>query len=221
MARRASRWLTVVASAIGGRDGASCPWRSRVRAARAAPRGVGAAAARSRRGSRDPGSRRPGPTRARRRPPPAARPPRTARRRRRAPPRRRCAEPSPTFTPHAPPLPPPTPEQLAAYEAMRQEADAYAGRRDDYKDTITTIITLHYEEKKKAILGGLDREIGIEKDELKKARETAIKRLEDFVAKYSGVQRAARGDARRDVPPRGALRGARAQRRRSERRPRA
>jgi tetratricopeptide (TPR) repeat protein len=97
------------------------------------------------------------------------------------------AVPSPVFKPHAPPLPPPTPEQVAAYEAMRQEADAYAKGARDYKDTITTIITLHYEEKKKSILGGLDREIGIEKDELRKAREIAIKRLEDFVAKYSGI----------------------------------
>jgi len=93
----------------------------------------------------------------------------------------------PTFRPHAPPLPPPSPQQAAAFEAMRQESDAYEKGARDYKDTITGIITLHYEEKKRAILGGLDREIGIEKDELKKARETAIKRLEDFVAKYSGV----------------------------------
>ncbi|HEX3344846.1 MAG TPA: hypothetical protein VHS09_09755, partial [Polyangiaceae bacterium] len=70
---------------------------------------------------------------------------------------------------------------------MRQESEAYAKGARDYKDTITTIITLHYEEKKRSILGGLDREIGIEKDELKKAREVAIKRLEEFVAKYSGV----------------------------------
>ena len=69
---------------------------------------------------------------------------------------------------------------------MRQAAETYQRGATDYKDAITTIVTLHYEEKKKAILGGLDREIGIEKDELKKARETAIKRLEDFVARYSG-----------------------------------
>jgi tetratricopeptide (TPR) repeat protein len=93
----------------------------------------------------------------------------------------------PAFAPHAPPLPPPTAEQLAAYEAMRQESEAYAKGARDYKDTITAVITLHYEEKKRSILGGLDREIGIEKDELKKAREIAIRRLEEFVAKYSGV----------------------------------
>jgi tetratricopeptide (TPR) repeat protein len=95
--------------------------------------------------------------------------------------------PVPTFRPRSPPLPPPTPEQVEAFRAMRQEAEAYEHGALDYKDTITTIITLHYEEKKKAILGGLDREVGIEKVELKKARETAIKRLEDFVAKYSGA----------------------------------
>jgi len=95
--------------------------------------------------------------------------------------------PVPTFAPHAPLLPPPTPEQLAAYDAMRLEAEAYAKGARDYKDTITTIVTLHYEEKKRSILGGLDREVGIEKEELRKAREVAIKRLEEFVAKYSGT----------------------------------
>ncbi len=93
----------------------------------------------------------------------------------------------PTFRPHAAPLSAPSPEQVAAYEAMRQESEAYEKGARDYKDAITSIITLHYEEKKRAILGGLDREIGIEKDELKKARETAIKRLEEFVGKYSGA----------------------------------
>jgi tetratricopeptide (TPR) repeat protein len=96
-------------------------------------------------------------------------------------------EPIPTYRPHAPPLPPPTPEQAAAFEAMRQSAETYQRGATDYKDAITAIVTLHYEEKKKAILGGLDREIGIEKDELKKAREIAIKRLEDFVARYSAA----------------------------------
>ncbi|MGD0679720.1 MAG: hypothetical protein ABSC94_30410, partial [Polyangiaceae bacterium] len=92
----------------------------------------------------------------------------------------------PIYRPHAPPLPPPTPAQLSAYAAMREESEAYQRGARDYKDTITTIVTLHYEEKKKSILGSLDREVGIEKDELKKARDVAIGRLQDFVAKYSG-----------------------------------
>jgi hypothetical protein len=96
------------------------------------------------------------------------------------------AAPVPTYRPHAPPLPAPTPQQTAALDAMRQEAEAYERGARDYKDTITTLVTLHYEEKKKAILGGLDHEIGIEKDELRKARENAIRQLEVFVDRYSG-----------------------------------
>ena len=86
----------------------------------------------------------------------------------------------------SPPPPPPTQQQLAAYEALRAETDAFAAGAKDYRDTVTTIITLHYQAKKKEILSGLDSEIGIEKAELKKARETAIKRLEEFIATYSG-----------------------------------
>ncbi|MGH7271696.1 MAG: hypothetical protein ACREJ3_14795, partial [Polyangiaceae bacterium] len=92
----------------------------------------------------------------------------------------------PTYRHRAPPLPPPTAAQIAAYNAMRQEADTFQQGAGDYKNAITTIVTLHYEEEKKSILGGLDREIGIEKGELKTARDGAIKRLEDFVAKYDG-----------------------------------
>jgi tetratricopeptide (TPR) repeat protein len=93
---------------------------------------------------------------------------------------------SPALTMHrvAPPPPPPTPEQIAALNRLQEEADAYAKGAKDYRDTVTTIIKLHYEEKKKTILSGLDKEIAIEKAELYKAREIAIKRLEEFIAKY-------------------------------------
>ena len=86
----------------------------------------------------------------------------------------------------SPPPPPPTPAQVAALEAAQKEADAYGAGAKDYRDTITTIIKLHYEEKKRNILTGLDHEIGIEKEELRKARQIAIQRLEEFIAKYSG-----------------------------------
>ncbi|HVJ88226.1 MAG TPA: tetratricopeptide repeat protein, partial [Labilithrix sp.] len=85
-----------------------------------------------------------------------------------------------------PPPPPPTPAQLAALEALKQEVDAYEQGAKEYRDTVTTIIKLHYETKKKEVLSGLDREIEIEKAELKKAREIAIRRLEEFIATYSG-----------------------------------
>ena len=85
-----------------------------------------------------------------------------------------------------PPPPPPTPAQVAALGALKEEVDAYETGAKDYRDTVTTIIRLHYESKKKEVLSGLDREIAIEKAELKKAREIAIKRLEEFIEVYKG-----------------------------------
>lgn len=85
-----------------------------------------------------------------------------------------------------PPPPPPSAAQVAALEALKQEVDAFEAGAKDYRDTVTTIIRLHYEAKKKEILSGLDSEIAIEKAELKKAREIAIKRLEEFIAVYDG-----------------------------------
>ena len=82
-----------------------------------------------------------------------------------------CVAPS---KPAPPPAPPPTPEQVAALNKLQEEADAYSQGAKDYRDTVTTIIKLHYEEKKKSILSGLDKEINTEKEELRKAREIAI-----------------------------------------------
>ena len=75
---------------------------------------------------------------------------------------------------------------MAAFQALKTETDAFESGAKEYRDAVTTIIRLHYEAKKKEILSGLDDEISVEKGEAKKARETAIKRLEDFIATYSG-----------------------------------
>lgn len=96
--------------------------------------------------------------------------------------------PAPSARKVAPPPPPPSKEQIIALQALKEEMDAYEKGAKDYKDTVTNIIKLHYEAKKREILSGLDREIGIEKAELKKARETAIKRLEEFIQIYSGTR---------------------------------
>lgn len=85
-----------------------------------------------------------------------------------------------------PPPPPPTPQQIAGLEALKQQVDAYEKGAREYRDTVTTVIKLHYEAKKKEVLSSLDQEIAIEKAELKKAREIAIRRLEEFIATYSG-----------------------------------
>jgi tetratricopeptide (TPR) repeat protein len=75
---------------------------------------------------------------------------------------------------------------MAAFQALKAETDAFDKGASDYRDTVTTIIRLHYEAKKKEILSGLDSAIGFERAEQKKARDTAIKRLEEFIATYSG-----------------------------------
>jgi tetratricopeptide (TPR) repeat protein len=93
---------------------------------------------------------------------------------------------APTARKVNPPPTTPTPAQVAALGALKDEVDAYEKGAKDYRDTVTTIIRLHYESKKKEVLAGLDREVTIEKAELKKAREVAIKRLEEFIAVYSG-----------------------------------
>lgn len=97
-----------------------------------------------------------------------------------------ASPPAPTFRKPVPPPPPPTPAQVAALEAMQSEANAFDQSARDYRDTVTTIIKLHYEDKKRTILSGLDKEIDTEKAELKKARDIAIQRHEEFIARYAG-----------------------------------
>lgn len=85
-----------------------------------------------------------------------------------------------------PPPPPPTPAQISALEALKEQVDAYERGAKEYRDTITSIVKLHYEAKRQQVLSGLDEEIAIERAELEKAREVAIRRLEEFIATYTG-----------------------------------
>lgn len=87
----------------------------------------------------------------------------------------------------APPPPAPTPEKLAALAELEKEAERYEKSARDYRSTITGIVKHHYEDRKRRILSALDTEIATEKKGLRDAREEAIRRLEAFVAKYSGV----------------------------------
>lgn len=93
---------------------------------------------------------------------------------------------SPAAARKAAPPPPPNAAQIAALQSFKGETDEFERGAKGYRDTVNAIIRLHYEQKKKEILGDLDAEIGIEKGELKKARDNAIARLEKFVADYSG-----------------------------------
>ena len=86
-----------------------------------------------------------------------------------------------------PPPPPPSPQQLAALAELETEADTYEKGARDYRSTITRIIQHHYEDRRRRVLSALDTEIATEKKGLRDAREEAIRRLEAFVAKYSGA----------------------------------
>ena len=94
---------------------------------------------------------------------------------------------APTAAPSSHGLPPPSADQLAALAEMQKEADAYEKAARDYRSTITRIVQHHYEDRKRRILTALDTEITTESKVLADAREEAIKKHEEFVAKYSGA----------------------------------
>jgi hypothetical protein len=104
------------------------------------------------------------------------------------------AAPASSSSPAAPPArakfpkaPAPTPAQLEALAELQREAALYEADARDYRSSMSRIIQHHYREKKKRLLGALDREIETENKELRDARAEAIRRLEVFVARYSGV----------------------------------
>src|SRR5262249_30048801 len=70
---------------------------------------------------------------------------------------------------------------------MQKEADEYEKAARDYRSTITRIVQHHYEDRKRRILNALDTEITTESKTLNDARDEAIKKHEEFVAKYSGA----------------------------------
>lgn len=87
----------------------------------------------------------------------------------------------------APPPPPPTAAQFKAFEALKREADQYSAGAKDFRRTLTTIVRHHYEERRRRVLSALDKELSVEKESLGTARGEAIRRLEEFVAQYSGT----------------------------------
>jgi len=96
--------------------------------------------------------------------------------------------PSPTANrkQQAPPPRGPTAEQLAALAELEKEAQAYELAARDYRGAITRIVQHHYEDRRRRVLSALDNEIAIERKALREAREEAIRRLEGFVARYTG-----------------------------------
>jgi hypothetical protein len=80
----------------------------------------------------------------------------------------------------------PTRAQLDGLDAFREAVGTYERGGADYREAITAFIALHYQQKRRVILGSLDREIAAEKTQLRQARETTIRRLERFVASHVG-----------------------------------
>ncbi|MFO7178684.1 MAG: hypothetical protein DIU78_008310, partial [Pseudomonadota bacterium] len=82
---------------------------------------------------------------------------------------------------------PPTPEQLRAYEILRQEAEEYERGAKEFRRTLTQIVRYHYEDRRRGVLAVLDRELATERQGLETARNEAIARIESFIVRYSGV----------------------------------
>jgi tetratricopeptide (TPR) repeat protein len=87
----------------------------------------------------------------------------------------------------AAPAPPPSKQQLRAFQTLQEEAKHYEEGAKDFRRTLTMIVRHHFEERRRRVLSALDHEIGIERKELASARDDAIKRLEAFIARYSGA----------------------------------
>lgn len=83
-------------------------------------------------------------------------------------------------------LNPPTAAQLAALKMLEAESRDYELSAKDFQARLTTIVRHHYEERRRRVLSAIDREIDFQKGRLADARDEAIRRLEVFVARYSG-----------------------------------
>ncbi|HTV19858.1 MAG TPA: hypothetical protein VMG12_14335, partial [Polyangiaceae bacterium] len=84
------------------------------------------------------------------------------------------------------PLDPPSDAQVDALERFQAEANDYEQAARDYRGTLTLLVRHHYEEQRRRILEALDQDIDQEQDQLSITRDEAIRRLEAFVARYSG-----------------------------------
>ena len=89
----------------------------------------------------------------------------------------------------APPPPKPSDEQIAALERLAKEVKDYEKDAKDFRDAITVVVKHHYEMRRRRVLSGLDKEIAIERAELRKARDAGA--LYEALAGWSEQNRAA------------------------------
>jgi len=86
----------------------------------------------------------------------------------------------------APPPPSPSAEQLRALRTLQAAARDYEQGAARFRDTLTMIVRHHYESKRRRVLTALDSEIRRQDVSLAAARDEAIRRLEEFLARYRG-----------------------------------
>jgi hypothetical protein len=80
----------------------------------------------------------------------------------------------------------PSAQQLQALKQLSEEAKIYGEGAKNFRRTLTMVVRHHYEEHRRRVLAVLDKEIGSEQKNLEVARDSAIRRLEAFVERYSG-----------------------------------
>ncbi len=83
-------------------------------------------------------------------------------------------------------LPPPSADQLRVLRELEAEAKLFEEGARDYQQTLDQIVRHHYEERRRRLVTHLDRQIARERVLLRQTRERAIRRLSDFIERYSG-----------------------------------
>ena len=85
-----------------------------------------------------------------------------------------------------PPIEPPTAAELDAFKTLSDEARVFEKTASDYHKSLTLIIKHHYEERRRRVVSGLQSQIDLEQEKVETSRDEAIRRLEDFIRRYSG-----------------------------------
>jgi hypothetical protein len=83
---------------------------------------------------------------------------------------------------------PPSAAQLAAMELLGSEAALYEASAQKFQQQLASIVRHHYEERRQRVVAAIEQEVQLQKTFLNQARDTAIQRLEAFVARYKGEQ---------------------------------
>lgn len=83
-------------------------------------------------------------------------------------------------------LPEPTAEQLEALQFLEAETRLYESSARTFQGRLTSIVRHHFEARRRRVVTAVEREVELQKEFLTLARDTAIGRLEIFVAQYQG-----------------------------------